>query len=87
MSIVNIVLNPKLNPYETIGVAIIGTLLIEVIYWWFESFNRGKLTDIQFLKFTSMLILIVSTVLCIPGLMIYFPQIFSIEFWHENSIF
>jgi phytol kinase len=85
--IVNVYLNSHLNPYATVLMAIIGTLVIELIYWRFESFNRGKLTDIQFLKFTSMVILVVSVLLCIPGLMVYFPQIFSAEFWHENSIF
>lgn len=87
LSIVPVVLNARLNPYTTIVLAIIGTLAVEIIYWRFESHNRGKLTDIQFLKFTSMIILIVSILLCIPGLKIYFPQIFSVEFWHENSIF
>ncbi len=87
LTIVNISLDSRLNPYATIVLALIGTLVVELIYWKYESFNRGKLTDIQFLKFTSMLILIVSMFLCIPGLMIYFPQIFTIEYWHENSIF
>jgi phytol kinase len=87
LSIVNMVLNSRLNPYSTIILAIIGTLAVEMIYWRFESFNRGKLTDIQFLKFTTMVILIVSIFLCIPGLMVYFPKIFTIEFWHASSIF
>jgi dolichol kinase/uncharacterized membrane protein SirB2 len=87
LTFINILLNSHLNPYTTIVMALVGTLVIEMIYWRFESLNRGKLTDIQFLKFTSMAILIVSIFLCIPGLLTYFPEIFSAEFWYENTLF
>jgi hypothetical protein len=83
----NFLINSHLNSTATLVLALIGTIIIELIYWKVESRYRGKLTDIQFLKITSLIIMIVSTLITIPAVMIYFPDFFSIDYWNENSLF
>jgi dolichol kinase len=76
LTLANLIVNSHLNVAATLTLALIGTIVTEIIYWQFESRYRGKFTDIQFLKVTSLIILVISTLICIPAIMIYFPEFF-----------
>jgi phytol kinase len=74
---VNLFTWKSLNPLLTLTICFSGVLIVEGIYWRMEKGLRGILSDMQFLRMTSFIIMGVSVVLCLISMPWYYPEIFT----------